>query len=79
MRVQVMQVEDDIKKKFEALEKRVTELEDKNRKLKRVNDIVYGLPALISGTINTGNATTDTILVSLINRVEKLIQNINNQ
>lgn len=79
MRVQVMQVEDDIKKKFEALEKRVTELEDKNRKLKRVNDIVYGLPALTAGTINTGDATTDAILVSLVNRVEKLIQNINNQ
>lgn len=54
-------------------------IEIDNLKRKKINDIVNNLPAVTAGTINTGDATTDLILLSVFARLEKLISNISNQ
>ena len=56
------------------IEEKINEQSDKVSV--KFKDILKDLPAITSGTINTGDATTDTIIVSLIDRVNKLTDNL---
>lgn len=66
---------------MESNDKEIIDIKERLKKLetKRVNDICTGLPAIASGTINTGDSTTDTIILSVITRLDKLISNASGQ